>query len=102
MATIVLADDHALMRAGLRRIIEAAGHVVTGEAGDGLRVLEVVEETRPQVLVLDLGLPGLHGLDVIRDVTRRVPTARVLVVSAHDRDDFVVSAFRNGAAGYLL
>lgn len=102
MPTVVLADDHALVRAGLRRIIEATGYSVVGEAGDGLRVLAVVEETKPQVLVLDLGLPGLHGLDVIRDVTRRMPSTRVLVVTAHDRDDFVVAAFRNGAAGYVL
>jgi DNA-binding NarL/FixJ family response regulator len=102
MARIVVADDHALVRAGLRRILEATGHIVVGEVGDGLEVVEVVRTTRPDVLVLDLGLPGLHGLDVIRDVLRRVPEVRILVVSAFSRDDFVVSAFKNGAAGYLL
>ena len=102
MATVVLADDHALVRAGLRRILETSGNVIVGEAGDGLQVVSVVEQTRPEVLVLDLGMPGLHGLDVLREVTRRVPATRVLVVSAYGRDDFVVSAFKNGAAGYLL
>ena len=102
MARIVLADDHALVRAGLRRILEANGHTVAGEVGDGLQVVSVVQEVGPDVLILDLGLPGLHGLDVIRDVLRRVPEVRVLVVSAFDRDDFVITAFKNGAAGYVL
>ena len=102
MSTVVLADDHALVRAGLRRILETSGNVVVGEAGDGLQVIPVVERTRPEVLLLDLGMPGLHGLDVLREVTRRVPATRVLVVSAYSRDDFVISAFKNGAAGYLL
>jgi len=99
MATVVLADDHALVRAGLRRILENNGNVILGEAGDGLQVIPIVEKMRPEVLLLDLGMPGLHGLDVLREVTRRVPATRVLVVSAYSRDDFVISAFKNGAAG---
>lgn len=102
MARIVIADDHALVRAGLRRILEATGHVVIGEVGDGLEVVPVVQNLRPEVLVLDLGLPGLHGLDVIKDVLRRVSEVRILVVSAFDRDDFVITAFKNGAVGYVL
>lgn len=102
VATVVLADDHALVRAGIRRILETTGNVVVGEAGDGLEVIPIVEATRPEVLLLDLGMPGLHGLDVIREVRRRVPFTRVLVVSAHGRDDFVVRAFKNGASGYVL
>jgi len=102
MARIVLADDHALVRAGLRRILEATGNIVVGEASDGLEVVPVVQQTRPEVLVLDLGLPGLHGLDVLREVSRRAPHTRVLIVSAFDRDDFVINAFKNGAAGYVL
>lgn len=102
MATIVLADDHALLREGLRRILEATGHVVLGEVGDGLLVVEAVKQHRPDVLLLDLGLPGLHGLDALRDVRRRAPKVKVLVVSAYSRDEFVVSALRLGAAGYLL
>lgn len=102
MATVVLADDHTLVRAGIRRILETTGNVVLGETGDGLEVMAVVEATRPEVLVLDLAMPGLHGLDVIREVRRRVPATRVLVVSAHGRDDFVVRAFKNGASGYVL
>src|SRR5881394_24063 len=90
MSTIVLADDHALMRAGLRRILEESGHTVMGEVGDGLLVVDVVKQHRPQLLMLDLGLPGLHGLDVLRQMRRRAPKVRVLVVSAFNRDEFVV------------
>jgi len=102
MATIVLADDHALMRAGLRRILEESGHTVLGEVGDGLQVIDVVKQHRPQILLLDLGLPGLHGLDVLRQLRRRAPKVRALVVSAFNRDEFVVTALRAGAAGYVL
>jgi DNA-binding NarL/FixJ family response regulator len=102
MPHVVLADDHALVREGVRRILEANGIPVAGEVGDGLRVLEAVERLQPDVLLLDLGLPGLHGLDILREVTRRAPSTRVLVLSADGRDDFVVRALRNGAAGYLL
>ena len=102
MARIIIADDHALVRAGLRRIMEATGHVVIGEVGDGLEVVTAIQNLRPDVLVLDLGLPGLHGLDVIKDVLRRAPEVRILVVSAFDRDDFVITAFKHGAVGYVL
>ena len=102
MATIVLADDHALMRAGLRRILEESGHTVLGEVGDGLQVVDIVKQHRPMILLLDLGLPGLHGLDVLTQMRRRAPKVRVLVVSAFNRDEFVVAALRAGAAGYLL
>jgi DNA-binding NarL/FixJ family response regulator len=102
VATIVLADDHALLRAGLRRILEMRGHSVVGEVGDGLEVTGLVRQLRPDILLLDLGLPGLHGLDVLREVRQQAATVRVLVVSAYNRDEFVVAALRLGAAGYVL
>jgi DNA-binding NarL/FixJ family response regulator len=102
MSTLVIADDHALVRVGLRRVLESSGHDVVAEVGDGLQVLDVVEQTHPDVLLLDLGLPGLHGLDVLRDVTRRCPETKVLVVSAYNRGEFVVAALRHGASGYVL
>jgi two-component system response regulator NreC len=102
MATVVLADDHALVRIGMRRILEARGHVVLGEVGDGLHVVAAVEQSKPDVVLLDLGLPGLHGLDVLREVTKRVPATKVLVVSAYSRDEFVSGALKHGAAGYVL
>jgi two-component system, NarL family, response regulator NreC len=102
VATLVLADDHALLRAGLRRILEMHGHTVVGEVGDGREVAGLVRQLKPDILLLDLGLPGLHGLDVLRDVRRHARKVRVLVVSAYNRDEFVVSAVRMGASGYVL
>lgn len=102
MARIVLAEDQALVREGFRRILEGAGHEVVGLVGDGLSVAAAVDQHAPDVLLLDLGLPGLHGLDVLRDVTRRAAVTRVIIVSGDGRDDFVVKAFKLGAAGYVL
>jgi len=67
MPRVVIAEDHAIVRDGLRRILEAHGSTVIGEIGDGLQVLGIVERTKPDVLLLDLGLPGLHGLDILRE-----------------------------------
>jgi DNA-binding NarL/FixJ family response regulator len=102
MARLVLAEDQALVREGFRRILEGHGHAVVGMVADGLAVADLVAETRPDVLLLDLGLPGLHGLDVLRAVRRSTPTTRVLILSGDGRDEFVVGALRLGAAGYLL
>ncbi len=101
MAQVVIADDHVLFRDGIRRVLESRGVAVIGEVGDGLQVLDLVERVKPDVLLLDLALPGLHGLDILREVSRRAPQTRVLVVSGDGRNEFVVEALRNGAAGYL-
>jgi DNA-binding NarL/FixJ family response regulator len=102
MARVLLAEDQALIREGFRRILESNGHEVVGMEADGLKVADLVASTRPDLLLLDLGLPGLHGLDVLRSVKRRAPSVRVLVLSGDGRDEFVVQALRLGAAGYLL
>jgi DNA-binding NarL/FixJ family response regulator len=101
MSQVVLADDHEVVRDGLRRILESGGHEVVAEIGDGREVLECIERIRPDVLILDLGLPGLHGLDVLRELGPGAST-KVLVLSAESRDDFVVSALKHGARGYVL
>jgi DNA-binding NarL/FixJ family response regulator len=101
MARVVIAEDHEVVRDGLRRILEAHGNEVVAETGEGLKVLDVVEAAAPDVVLLDLGLPGLHGLDVLHQLAR-VRHVRVLVLSAEGRDDFVVRALHSGARGYLL
>jgi DNA-binding NarL/FixJ family response regulator len=101
MARVVIAEDHEVVRDGLRRTLEAHGNEVVAETGDGLKVVDVVEAATPDVVLLDLGLPGLHGLDVLHQLAR-VRHARVLVLSAEGRDDFVVRALQSGARGYLL
>lgn len=102
-ARIVLAEDHEVVRQGLRALLEKEpGFSVVGEASDGLRVADLVERTRPDVLVLDLVLPGLGGLDVAREVARRSSRTRIVILSMHASEAFVVQAFRSGASAYVL
>ncbi len=101
--TIVLADDHEVVRQGLRLLLESeAGFSILGEAADGLQALELVERLNPDVLVVDLMMPGLGGLDVSRRVTQRFPKTRVVILSIHASEAHVHQALRNGAAAYVL
>jgi DNA-binding NarL/FixJ family response regulator len=99
----VLADDHPIVRQGLRSLLEKEpGFSVVGETADGLQVASLVEQAEPDILVLDLLMPGLGGLDVIREVSRRAPKTRVVVLSMHSSEAFVLQALRNGASAYVL
>ena len=103
MTTIVLADDHPVVRRGLRALLEAVAEFrVVGETGDGLEVVRLVEELRPQVLVLDLMMPGVGGLEVARQVNLRFPTTKVVILSMHANEAYVLEALRNGASAYVL
>ena len=103
MIRVLLAEDHAVVRQGLRKVLEAEPDLsVIAEVDDGLKVADLVCDTAPDVVLLDLGLPGLHGLEVIRHVARRAPSSRVLVLSMHAHEEYVRGALTNGAAGYLL
>lgn len=103
MTTIVLADDHRVVRQGLRALLEAEpGFDVVGEASDGAAAVEMVERLKPDVLVTDLVMPGLGGLDVALVVGKRVPTTKVVVLTMHTAEGYVVEALRNGVAGYVL
>ena len=101
--TVVLADDHAIVRQGLRAVLEATSEfTVVGEVADGLQVPEVVDRLRPNVLVLDLMMPGLNGLEITRQVSKRCPQTRVVILSMHADEPYVLEALRNGATGYVL
>jgi DNA-binding NarL/FixJ family response regulator len=101
--SIVLADDHPLVRQGLRGILAAEpAFAIVGEAGDGLEAVRLVEQLQPDVLVLDLLMPGLGGLDVLPIVRQRTPCTRVVVLSMYSNEDFVLEALKNGALGYVL
>jgi DNA-binding NarL/FixJ family response regulator len=101
--TIVLADDHPVVRQGLRALLDGEpGLQVVGEAAEGLQVTPLVERLRPDVLVLDVLMPGLSGLEVARQVRQRCPATRVLILSMHANLVYVAEAFRNGATGYVV
>ena len=101
--TIVLADDHPVVRQGLRKLLEGeTDFTVVGEASDGLDVVGVVDRLRPNVLVLDLMMPGMNGLVIAQEVSQRFPKTRCLILSMHANEAYVVEALRNGAAGYVL
>ena len=100
---ILLADDHQVVLDGLRALLAGEEDLdVIGEATDGLQVLPKVLQLKPAVLVVDLMMPGLNGLEVVRQVKQRAPETRIIVLSMHANDAYVVEALRNGAAGYVL
>ncbi|MEP7271876.1 MAG: response regulator transcription factor [Acidobacteriota bacterium] len=100
--SIVLADDHHIVRQALRALLSSeADFELVGEAGDGLEAIRVVERLNPRILVLDLMMPLLNGLEVARQVTLRTRT-RVIVLSMHANDAYISEALKNGAAGYVL
>jgi DNA-binding NarL/FixJ family response regulator len=103
MTTVVLAEDHQMVRQGLKLLLETEkGFQLTGEAGDGLEAVEMVAKKKPDVLVLDLMIPRLHGLEVTRQVHRDYPATKVIILSMHADQQYVMEALRNGAAGYVL
>ena len=101
--TIVLADDHQIVRQGLRALLEAEEDFsVVGETGDGLEAVRLVERLRPNVLVLDLVIPALNGLEVTRQVCKPSEHTQVVILSMHANEAYVLQALRNGAAAYVL
>ena len=100
---IVLADDHQIMRQGLLALLTGEKDFrVIGEAGDGLEAVHLVERLKPDVLVVDLMMPGLNGLEVIRHVRKSSPSTRIVVLSMHKNEAYVWEALKNGAVAYVL
>src|SRR5258708_12974930 len=103
MTTIVLADDHHIVRQGLRALLEVENDLkVVGEAGDGLEAVQNVEALNPKVLVLDLMMPGLNGLDVLKQIKKRSPHTHIVILSMYANEAYVLEALSNGASGYVL
>ena len=99
---VVLADDHALVREGIRALLDRIDRVeVVGEAGDGLQVLELIEKLGPDVVFLDLTMPGLSGFEVLKETCERFPAVNMIVLSVHDSEEYAFHALRSGAVGYL-
>ncbi|MEV4092954.1 response regulator transcription factor [Streptosporangium saharense] len=102
MITVLLADDHALVRTGYRLMLNAhPGITVVGEAADGLEAVARCHELRPDIVIMDLHMPGLDGVAATERVTAELPETRVLVLSTFDLDENVVAALRAGANGFL-
>jgi DNA-binding NarL/FixJ family response regulator len=99
---VVLADDHPCYRQGLAKMLTDSGVDVVAEAGNGWAALKAVESAEPDVVVLDLGMPGLSGTEVTRRLTSCDPPHRVIILSVSDSEADVVEALRSGAAGYFL
>jgi two-component system response regulator NreC len=100
---IVLADDHVVMRGGLRLILEQQeGLRVVGEAGDGREAVLLAEKMKPDVLVMDIGMPNLNGIEASRQVSTRFPEIAIVILSMHSDEGYILRALRAGARSYLL
>ena len=101
--TILLADDHPIVRQGLRHLLEAEPDLkIVGEASDGLQAVQLTEKFMPNVLIVDIMMPGLNGLEVLRQVRDRSPATCSVVLSMQSADAYVVEALKAGALGYVL
>ena len=103
MIRVAVVDDHTLIRQGIVGLIGAEPDIaVVGEAGDSIEALALVEREHPDVLLLDIGLPGVSGLELARTVTSNHPDVRVLMVTMHEREDYLFRALQAGASGYVV
>ncbi|WP_221885513.1 response regulator [Vreelandella populi] len=100
---VALVDDHALVRAGLKALVEdQPGHEVVAEGSDGRDVEMILTKAQPDILLLDINMRHLSGLDALQQIRTRFPNVQVLILSMHDTPDYVLAALRLGAGGYLL
>lgn len=101
--SVLLADDHGLVRAGIRSLLENIGNVeVVAETGDGRQVLRLVKEHQPHIVLLDIAMPSLNGLEAAARITKDFPDTAVIMLSMHANEEYVLQALRAGASGYLV
>ncbi len=99
---VVLADDHILVRQGLKALLEREGFQVAGEASDGQELIRMVPSLRPEVAIVDISMPVLNGLDAARELHRSSPKTKTILLTQHDEDQYVTEALRAGIKGYVL
>jgi two-component system, NarL family, response regulator NreC len=100
---ILVADDHPIVRKGLRDLLENEPlFQIVGEAGDGLQALELINQKKPDVIIVDMMMPGLNGLEVLRQAKQLLPKSQVIILSMHSNEAYVAEALKNGASGYIL
>lgn len=100
--SVLIADDHTMVRESLAGLLRGAGVDVVAQAADGVETLQRAQELRPDVVVTDLSMPGLNGLEVIRRLRELAPAPRVLVLTMHQEDEYILQAVRAGASGYVV
>jgi two-component system, NarL family, response regulator NreC len=103
MIRVLLADDHTLIRAGLRMVVAAQPDLtVVGEAGDGREAVAMAQNLKPDVIVMDIGMPGLNGIEAARQIRAALPETHVVMLSMHSDEGYILRALRAGAKAYLL
>lgn len=101
--SIILADDHALVRAGIRTLLEKLpGVTILAEAGDGRETIALVHARQPDMVIMDITMPGMNGFEATTRIVQELPKIKVLILSMHTAEDYVLQALRAGASGYLL
>ncbi len=100
---VVIAEDHTILRQGLKSLLETEGELeVAGEAEDGLEAIRYVEKLQPDLLLLDLNMPRMDGLSVVKDIKNRFPETKILVLTMHRKEEFILETFQHGVDGYCL
>jgi DNA-binding NarL/FixJ family response regulator len=99
---VLIADDHTLVRAGFRALLESQNVEVIAEAANGREAIELTKKYHPNIVLMDIGMPGLNGVEAAARISKELPFARVLILSMHANEEYVLQALRAGASGYLL
>ena len=100
---IVIAEDHKILREGLKSLLRTIDDLdIVGEAADGLEAIRCVENYHPELLLLDLSMPKMNGISVIRDIKSRFPETKILVLTIHESEDYILESFHSGLDGYCL
>jgi len=100
---VVVVDDHKIMREGVRTVVERAEEFrVVGEAESGTEAVQICKQTNPDIVIMDIGLPGMNGLEAITEIARYCPNSKVIVLSMYDDENSVVSAIRSGARAFVV
>ena len=101
--SIILVDDHTMVRAGMRELLKTFPDVtVVAQGDDGYQAIELADQYKPDVLILDISMPKLRGIEAIKDIKKRSPETKIIILSMYERDEYIKQSLRNGASGYLL
>src|SRR2546421_3074347 len=102
MTRILLVEDHALVRSGIRALLEKEGMEIVGEAADGLEAVRVAADSEPDLILMDVAMPRVNGIEAAREILGARPESRIIMLSMHSDEEYVYEALRAGVAGYVL